>query len=415
MAVIHNTFRWALIIASVVALQLPTAYGSEANDEALEAAAESPEPPDGLESPPLRAHKLVEQARKQDWSADQLLEHLQLSAPSTCLDFTSRAALRERHARWREAVELLDRIDPDALDAWLMGEASPPRIAAEETKHQLHCLFAGLFDAVGNSYYDIQLFLDVQDQTDGNFSTTSGAVDAAERRPNWFDYLVNVLTRSVTRDLHGQAGIWRRKFVFYGRPFNRISRDSAEKCGLGEARIWNPENNHHRHCWFNTLSPDQREREILLASAGPGLSRHHWGTDVDILTLNPVHFDENGLLHDDWRWLDDHALDYGFFQPYRSPRANYAHMEERWHWSYYPIAQALWDFVYHHQDRFEEALFERWDRFEAQWNPQHGPYFDHLRARWRDYFFHIHLPPVDATSPLDGDRWQQHQRNTTRP
>ena len=76
------------------------------------------------------------------------------------------------------------------------------------------------------------------------------------------------------------------------------------------------------------LSPAARIDAILLWSALPGASRHHWGTDVDLIDraatpagyrvqLTPAEFAAGGpfaRLHD---WLEAHAARFGFFRPFR--------------------------------------------------------------------------------------------------
>ncbi len=350
--------------------------------------------------PSSRVDALVDHARDEKWATDDLFIYLELDDADGCLDFSDRTRLRERHARWSEAVNLLDLIDPDALDRWLLGLDSPPAIAEEETNRQLRCLVEGLIDAIHQSSYDIRLFPNISERFGGRFDASADLARAVDTHPSWLDRTLNAITRSTFRNLGSQAHIWHRKFVFSGRAFNRISAEAAEKCNLHGEQIWRPDSDRHRRCWHQKLSTEQREQEILSASAGPGLSRHHWGTDVDILGLNPVLFRQGAVLHDDWRWLDDHGLDYGFFQTYQDLDFDgQAHMEEPWHWSYYPIAQALWDFAKHNPDRVEKALFEQWDRLERAWGHGGGPYFDHLREHWHDYFFHIHIPSIDAESP----------------
>ncbi len=367
---------------------------------AISSAAESESADSGhLETskPISRTDRLVEQARDENWDADQLFVHLNLDEPQQCQNFSNRAHLRERQARWREAVDLLERIDPDHVDAWLLGDGDAPRIPTAETKRQLRCMLADLIAASLTSSYDIRLFTNPNAYFGGRYTEAADLARAIERRPRMLDRTINALTRSVTRNIHSQGFIWYRKFAFTGRSFNRISPHAAQRCSLTAGHTWKPDNRRHQRCWRTQLSATEREQEVLTASAAPGLSRHHWGTDVDILGLNPVHFVEGGRLHDDWRWLDDHALDYGFFQTYGDPGDEpYAHMEERWHWSYYPIAQALWEFVEDNQERVEQALFERWNRLERRWGGAHGPYFDHMREYWRDYLFNIDLPRVDA-------------------
>ncbi|MCX7820084.1 MAG: M15 family metallopeptidase [Brevinematales bacterium] len=78
-------------------------------------------------------------------------------------------------------------------------------------------------------------------------------------------------------------------------------------------------------------------KKVLEYSAMPGTSRHHWGTDIDIVSVNPAFFDsKQGRKL--FNWLTNNAPKYGFFMPYSRYRTN-GYREEKWHWSYKPIAE----------------------------------------------------------------------------
>lgn len=108
---------------------------------------------------------------------------------------------------------------------------------------------------------------------------------------------------SSTRNRQYQAGIWNRKWS-----------------GLSGA-------------------PQERAQQILRYSSMPGTSRHHWGTDLDLNALNNQYF-ESGEGLKVYQWLQNNAARFGFYQPYsaydRFRDAGYR--EEKWHWSYYPLA-----------------------------------------------------------------------------
>jgi len=94
---------------------------------------------------------------------------------------------------------------------------------------------------------------------------------------------------------------------------------------------------------LNISIPDEylRAREILKYSSMPGSSRHHWGTDIDIYDLNNSTFD-SGVGLKVYEWLKNNAADYGFYQVYTSGRT-VGYNEEKWHWSYLPIAKPMLD------------------------------------------------------------------------
>jgi LAS superfamily LD-carboxypeptidase LdcB len=91
--------------------------------------------------------------------------------------------------------------------------------------------------------------------------------------------------------------------------------------------------------------PDPKDRAlaILRWSSMPGTSRHHWGTDMDINKLNNEYF-ASGQGLKEYEWLTAHAHEYGFCQPY-SPKGEglrpHGYNEEKWHWSFKPVARQL--------------------------------------------------------------------------
>jgi LAS superfamily LD-carboxypeptidase LdcB len=85
--------------------------------------------------------------------------------------------------------------------------------------------------------------------------------------------------------------------------------------------------------------PKARALKILEYSSMPTTSRHHWGTDIDINSTNPGDFSA-GVGKKTYDWLAAHAASFGFCQPYsaRSASRPDGYNEEKWHWSYKPIA-----------------------------------------------------------------------------
>jgi len=83
--------------------------------------------------------------------------------------------------------------------------------------------------------------------------------------------------------------------------------------------------------------------DILTYSSMPGSSRHHWGTDFDLNSLENSYFENvEGLKVYDF--MKRCGEEFGFFQVYSSKdsgRTGYE--EEKWHWSYIPISSAILD------------------------------------------------------------------------
>lgn len=96
------------------------------------------------------------------------------------------------------------------------------------------------------------------------------------------------------------------------------------------------------------LDEGERVEAILLWTALPGASRHHWGTDVDVidraamppgydLRLTPDEYAANGVFAKLGHWLDRHMRRYGFYRPYASAAGGVR--PEPWHLSYAPVAR----------------------------------------------------------------------------
>jgi LAS superfamily LD-carboxypeptidase LdcB len=96
------------------------------------------------------------------------------------------------------------------------------------------------------------------------------------------------------------------------------------------------------------LSADERVAAILQWSALPGASRHHWGTDVDLIDraatdaeyrpqLTPQEFAPGGPYAPLAQWLQANAARFGFFRPFRGVRSGVR--PEPWHYSFAPVAE----------------------------------------------------------------------------
>lgn len=92
---------------------------------------------------------------------------------------------------------------------------------------------------------------------------------------------------------------------------------------------------------YSKFPEQQRVKEIMKYSSMPGTSRHHWGTDIDINSLENSYFEkaEGEKLYN---WMVANAASFGYYQTYTSKsggRTGYE--EEKWHWSYLPIAEPM--------------------------------------------------------------------------
>ena len=126
---------------------------------------------------------------------------------------------------------------------------------------------------------------------------------------------ITLQIRSATRSFYAQKSIWEAKWS-------------------GERNIEGGEN-----LALTTPDPKERALKILRYSSMPGSSRHHWGTDIDLNNLENDWFSEGEGLKM-YNWLKAHAGEYGFCQVYSAGRPH-GYFEERWHWSYLPVAAKL--------------------------------------------------------------------------
>jgi LAS superfamily LD-carboxypeptidase LdcB len=131
---------------------------------------------------------------------------------------------------------------------------------------------------------------------------------------------------SSFREFDRQLAIWNGKFSGE-RPMLDASGQSIE---------------------VRTLSAPERVAAILLWSALPGASRHHWGTDVDLIDRNataapyrpqliPEEFAPGGPYARLGEWLDANAARFGFFRPFRGVLSGVR--PEPWHYSFAPVAE----------------------------------------------------------------------------
>ena len=163
------------------------------------------------------------------------------------------------------------------------------------------------------------------------------------------------LTEPACR-LHAQAAAayvaMRRAAAESGHDLVPISsfRDFAQ-----QARIWNEKFRGERPMFDSAglkldtaaLADEEKVTAILLWSALPGASRHHWGSEIDVTDhaaiaadyrprLLPIEFEPGGPFAPLNAWLDGHMAEFGFFRPYRTDHGGVR--PEPWHLSYAPVA-----------------------------------------------------------------------------
>lgn len=98
------------------------------------------------------------------------------------------------------------------------------------------------------------------------------------------------------------------------------------------------------------LSHQKTIDKIIEYSTIPGTSRHHWGTDLDIIDttkgfpknpLSEVHFNEGGRMRKFKLWLDQNSEKFGFHLVYTNKLGRKGFKYEPWHFSYKPLSQKM--------------------------------------------------------------------------
>jgi LAS superfamily LD-carboxypeptidase LdcB len=117
---------------------------------------------------------------------------------------------------------------------------------------------------------------------------------------------------------------------------------------------------------FDSLSEEEIVFRILRWSALPGASRHHWGTDIDVIDRNglpdskykvelvPSEYEKDGIFGGLSSWLDKRISNreaFGFYRPYDQDRSGVA--PEMWHISMRPVAN----------NYLQEYSFEEFKKF----------------------------------------------------
>jgi len=111
-----------------------------------------------------------------------------------------------------------------------------------------------------------------------------------------------------------------------------------------QKKLWNKK---FKKALDDGLTNEQALARCIEYSAIPGTSRHHWGTEVDLIDLNrPVlespleqkEFAEGGNFEKLYNWLRTHANEYGFYVVYDTNPIRKGFYYEPWHYSFIPLS-----------------------------------------------------------------------------
>ena len=111
-----------------------------------------------------------------------------------------------------------------------------------------------------------------------------------------------------------------------------------------QKRIWNRK---FKSFTKQGLSASGAIQKIIEYSTIPGTSRHHWGTDMDIIDGNPLqpenvlltrHYESNGPYSKLKDWMDKNANSFGYYLVYTNNEKRKGFKYEPWHYSYKPLS-----------------------------------------------------------------------------
>jgi LAS superfamily LD-carboxypeptidase LdcB len=138
---------------------------------------------------------------------------------------------------------------------------------------------------------------------------------------------IDLVAVSSFRSFQQQLAIWNEKF--------RGRRPLLDQDG--------------RALEVGVMTEEQIVRAILMWSALPGASRHHWGTEVDVIDraalapgqqaqLLAQEYAPTGVFRRLGAWLPRNCGEFGFFLPYDCDRGGV--QPEPWHLSFAPVSGA---------------------------------------------------------------------------
>ena len=119
-----------------------------------------------------------------------------------------------------------------------------------------------------------------------------------------------------------------------------------------QKHIWN--NKYNKFTNTHSLEPLKAIKEIIRYSTIPGTSRHHWGTDIDIIDENysdqenvlmTSKFEKGGVFYNVKKWLDLNSEKFGFYITYNNNPNRKGFDYEPWHYSYAPVSIKILDIL----------------------------------------------------------------------
>ncbi len=355
--------------------------------------------------------RLIGRATARILSAVEPIDTSAATAASCARTFANTADLATRKDYWRQQIDAMASTTAGqaVLVNWIVGKEkfsahSTIRAATDEASEQIECMRKAIQDA----------------------RKSSSLADPMKRRP--------------TRNFDQQLCIWLWKYGYHSDPrsiglkcgaskrFGSMREDTVaylhgkmpgKSARFGVTHEWELRDSAHQTAWITHLTPEQREREILQTSSAPATSRHHWGTDVDYGNTTGSYWLTKTKFKNLHRWLQANAMAFGMVQVYTADRPGYTatskqtgydgYIEERWHWSYYPVAQAIleWSSQSGNKTAISARMRQVWNEVRTHkryakvrrglsWTSSTDP-FVYVGAHWENYVFNVNryvTPPI---------------------
>ncbi|MFZ9942115.1 MAG: M15 family metallopeptidase [Bacteroidia bacterium] len=135
-------------------------------------------------------------------------------------------------------------------------------------------------------------------------------------------------------------------------------KDGVQLTIISAARNFESQKGIWERKWEANAGKDSvsRAKQILQYSSMPMSSRHHWGTDIDLNSLDNDYF-KSGKGKKEYEWLVQNGPKFKFCQVYTenendkmcvdNDTGNKVRREgyrlEKWHWSYMPVSSKLFE------------------------------------------------------------------------
>ena len=109
--------------------------------------------------------------------------------------------------------------------------------------------------------------------------------------------------------------------------------------------IWN--NKYKKFTEEFLLDGPSAIQEIIRFSTIPGTSRHHWGTEIDVIDENfkneknlliAKKYEEGGIFNSLKKWMDKNSEKFGFYIVYDDDINRPGFEYEPWHYTYKPVS-----------------------------------------------------------------------------